>query len=316
MSTTSPTVGIYNVNGSRAMHFYGIQNVFAGQLSGNTTLTGSFSAGFGYEALKALTSGNYSTGLGFNAGKSITTANHSTFVGNGAGQNLVSGNANTVVGSAALANLTTGGSNICIGYLSGSNYTGAESNNILIGDTGTLAENQVLRVGGALQTTCYVGGIKNTAQDFDNTHRLVAVDTTSGQLSHSKCPHAFTGSAIGAPLLLAANYECDVQGSGNFGFLNNWYQTMLPYNYDVTSLTLSAYTTAAGNLVAQLRKGVALVGAVATLVCAANAWQSITVPQTISYIGGVDTISLTIVPDLTTMANIDTIQWTIDGLRY
>ncbi len=182
-----------------AHNFGTTQNGFFGTSAGNSSNTGSYCTGVGYQALTALSSGQANTCVGRIAGAAITTGSDNTLVGNsamyvsnasrntlmgsnigsafgqltgadncGLGYNgitsLTTGTFNCVMGSAVMASLTTGSYNICIGNTCGSAYNGAESSNILLNNAGVNGESNTMRLGTAgtgnkQVSTCYIAGI-------------------------------------------------------------------------------------------------------------------------------------------------------------
>jgi len=133
-SNASGSEGVYYLNSNRFLHNYtsGTGSTFIGEDAGklNVSVTGSYNTGVGYRSLQGITSAGYNTALGANS----------------------------------LIHLTTGTYNIGLGYNAGSSYTGGESSNIVIGNTGTVSESNVLRIGthgsgAGQQNRCYIAGI-------------------------------------------------------------------------------------------------------------------------------------------------------------
>ena len=157
----------------------GSNNIFIGSGAGSATPGNSHTA-VGYQALHNLNGSNFSTAFGFQALKSITTNNacdafgsstltactgpgNCAFAG-GAGQNLTTGQLNCFIGASSFFSCVTGSFNIGIGVNSGTSYTSSESSNIIIGNTGTVSESNVLRIGtqgssSGQQSTCFIAGI-------------------------------------------------------------------------------------------------------------------------------------------------------------
>jgi len=72
---------------------------------------------------------------------------------------LTTGGENQSLGDDTLDSLATGFYNIALGVSSGSNFTGSESNNIDIGNAGTVGESGVTRIGTlGTQTVAYIAG--------------------------------------------------------------------------------------------------------------------------------------------------------------
>jgi hypothetical protein len=136
---------------------------------------------------------------GFNAATSALNISNSVFIGARVANNSASGTDNSVLIGASTVQTPgsfvtaigghagtscTGSDNIFIGYQSAVNYAGTENSNIIIGNGGTAAENNVIRIGTqgsstAQQNTCYIAGI--TGVTVSNS-AAVLIDTTTGQL--------------------------------------------------------------------------------------------------------------------------------------
>ena len=141
----------------------GTSNTSVGYNSTPVNTTGNSNSAYGFEALFSMTGGNLNTAIGSLALGSLTS-------------NGVAGNC-TAVGSSALQFLTTGVSNTALGFSSGSNYTTSESSNIVIGNAGTAAESNVIRIGTqgtgtGQQNQCFIAGVVNTVSG-----RVVKVTT-------------------------------------------------------------------------------------------------------------------------------------------
>ena len=137
------TSGIIEFGAGRFISNFGTRNVFVGNSSGNTTLTGTDDDGFGTLVLSALTTGSQNVAVGSSALTNLTTTNNNTAVGYNAGINLVTGANNTLLGASA-----------------GSTFTTNESNNIIIGSTGTIADSARIRIGtNGTQTSAFISGI-------------------------------------------------------------------------------------------------------------------------------------------------------------
>lgn len=142
-------------------------NTLIGFRAGNGSLSGSANVSCGDNTLFALTSGSSNAAVGHNGQVSVTT-----------------GSSNTSLGDSCLNNITTGSTNIGIGSTSGSLYTSSESSNIVIGNTGTVSESNVIRIGtqgsgAGQQNKCFIAGI--TGVSVSNLN-LVTINTATGQL--------------------------------------------------------------------------------------------------------------------------------------
>jgi hypothetical protein len=125
----------------------------------NNTIIGSGAGG------SAIYDSN-STAVGYNALKSTNSSSSgsNTAFGSQVLQACTTGGSNCAVGNANLITLTTGNYNCAIGSAAGFNYTGAESNNVLIQNLGTVGESNALRIsssgtGNRQVSTAYIGGI-------------------------------------------------------------------------------------------------------------------------------------------------------------
>ena len=156
-STTSGSVGVINMGGSRFLHNYGTQNTFLGSTAGNFTTTNTLgNVGIGQSVLSALTTGGNNVGVGVNAlllnasgtynvaigaasQRSVTTGQGNTATGHQASRGNTTGSFNTSNGYQSLYTLT-GDYNTAIGYKSGLNVlTG--SNNLALGANTDLPSN-------------------------------------------------------------------------------------------------------------------------------------------------------------------------------
>ncbi len=137
-------------------------NFVAGFLAGNTavTLTGQGNNGIGGGVFSQLTSGASNAALGHVALQVVNTGSQNTAIGAGALNQLTSGANNSALGYQVAQFLATGGNNVLIGTSAGSSYVGAESNNIIISNSGVAAENAKIRIGtNATHTGTYIAGI-------------------------------------------------------------------------------------------------------------------------------------------------------------
>jgi hypothetical protein len=193
--TTSSSVGVISVAGSRFIHSYTSNSIFAGINAGNFTTTGSYNTGVGASSLSAVTSGHSNVALGPSAlagvttgtrnigigylamgsgsgggndnlaigygsmGASSVTGNYNTVIGNGsAGRVVGSASGNTILGYSAGFALT-GGNNVLIGYQAGDNLVGG-TNNIIIGynvDATSTTMTQGLNIGNLIFGTALDG---------------------------------------------------------------------------------------------------------------------------------------------------------------
>lgn len=198
--TANSTAKFVGTAGTETLDF-GIDNLILGS-SATAITSGTQNTGFGLGSLAAVNSGTSNACFGIGTGLNITTGSNNTFLGSGAGQFTTAGIGNTGVGASALkafanpsnqsgnntvigtmagTNLVSGGGNTLIGANAGTLYTTTESNNILIGNVGVVAENNTIRIGdlAGTQTRCFIRGISGVTVAASAP---VGVDT-NGQLS-------------------------------------------------------------------------------------------------------------------------------------
>lgn len=177
-------------------------NVFIGEDVGDAFTDGQSNVGMGSFALLKLQDGNGNVAYGTRSLGEVVSSNGNTAVGNNALENLLSGESNVSIGINSLIQLQFGDENIAIGsdplFFLGSgsnnialgsdvgiNYTGAESSNIIIGNSGLLGESNSIRIGTqgigiGQQTRVFLAGIVGTTV----TGNLVNVSAT-GQLGET-----------------------------------------------------------------------------------------------------------------------------------
>ena len=137
----------------------GSQNVAVGGQALLSNTTGFQNTANGSGALFSNTTGFHNTADGFQALFSSTTGNHNTADGDFALHGNTSGNFNTANGAHTLVHNTTGSSNIALGFNAGDNLT-IGNNNIDIGNVGTAAESNTIRIGTeGTQTNTFIAGI-------------------------------------------------------------------------------------------------------------------------------------------------------------
>lgn len=196
------SVGQITFGGSRFISNFGSSNIFIGQGCGNTTTagqnntfvgtnsgvtltTGSNNSCIGENVFTGLTSGNDNTALGDTALSSVSTGNSNTCVGSQAGQLIATGSNNTIVGTSSADSLLNASNNIFMGFFSASSLTGTESSNIIIGNVGTIGDNNTIRLGtsgagAGQQNKCFMAGIRGITTGV-NDAVAVLIDS-AGQL--------------------------------------------------------------------------------------------------------------------------------------
>lgn len=199
--------GVINFGGIRFIANFGnagaSHNTFVGNSAGNPLVDNAAieNTGIGWAALTAIDHGSFNVALGALTGDALTDGDYNTLLGQLAGTALVDGDANTLVGAlsgsrlitgsnnstlgvGSLDQLLTGSNNIAIGLDAANAYTTVESSNIIIGNTGTILDDNVIRIGtqgGGVgqQDACYIAGIYqavvggvNEAVIIDNNGKL------------------------------------------------------------------------------------------------------------------------------------------------
>jgi len=195
MSDTTTTTGYIQIGGSIMLSAWGgVANIntFVGESSGNSAVSGSSNTAIGSTSLVGITSGTLNCAMGSGTLSRLTSGDTNTALGVASMFDATTAAGNSAVGYQSLENLLTGSFNISLGYQAAQNYTGAESSNIVIGNTGTAAESNVIRIGtqgssAGQQNTAYVAGIygttvggTNSAVFIDNTGKLGTVGGSGG----------------------------------------------------------------------------------------------------------------------------------------
>jgi hypothetical protein len=168
-SNAAATEGCIYIDSDHFMHALGTDNLFlgseAGNISLNTTLaientgigshslhdltSGAENSAIGEYSLESCTTSSFNTACGRHSLMALTTAatdGKNTAIGCDAGLLMTTGERNTILGADSLS-VTTGSTNISIGYNSGSALVLAESDNIIIGNIGTVGDTNTIRIG-------------------------------------------------------------------------------------------------------------------------------------------------------------------------
>ena len=208
-------------SGSTLTQDFGLTNLIIGS-SASSIAGAGFNVGVGLSALNALTSGISNVAVGRIAGTSLTSGINNVLIGASAGNQITTSTSNVAVGQGALNLFTTGaanagsncafgdsslnslttginnaafgdntlsaihtgGYNIALGYHAGISHTLADSSNIDIGNTGTLCDSNVMRIGtqgsgNGQQNTCFIAGITGVTV---SSAAVVTLNTSTGQL--------------------------------------------------------------------------------------------------------------------------------------
>jgi len=129
---------------------FGLINLLLG--SNGSITTGGENTGYGLAALAATTTGGSNCAFGTDSLLSNVGGSTNSAFGQGSLSLFNPGSSatftrNCAFGNNSLDSLLTGTDNIAVGNLSGSSYTSSESSNISIGNTGTVSESNVIRIG-------------------------------------------------------------------------------------------------------------------------------------------------------------------------
>ncbi|HEY2710968.1 MAG TPA: tail fiber domain-containing protein [Chthoniobacterales bacterium] len=123
----------------------GISNTAVGSDALLSSTTAAVNTAVGYETLQLTTTGSDNTALGALALTFNTTGSQNTVVGLAASEANTTGSQNTAVGWDALSRNHKGTNNIALGYQAGKGCHG--SDNIMIGNLGTLEDQGAIRIG-------------------------------------------------------------------------------------------------------------------------------------------------------------------------
>lgn len=183
VTTSTGRSGVIEVNGSRFIHSFGDNNVFAGVDSGNFTLSGDGNSSFGVNSSQALTIGASNSAFGYQTLLSGADVNFNIAIGSSALLSLVDSDNNVAIGVDALINSLHGESNLVIGRIGsgvGNSYTGSESHNVLIQNIGVLGESNTMRIGTtgsgtAQQNRTFVAGVQGVS--VGSTATVVTMDS-------------------------------------------------------------------------------------------------------------------------------------------
>lgn len=212
-TTTDSLEGVIYQNGISLLQTLGTNNLFIGSSAGNFTFNQGSATG--------------NTALGATNLSLLTTGANNTALGNQAGLNIEDGSQNTLVGVMAGDGISSGANNIMVGYAAGTALTTSESSNILIGNTGTIGDNNTIRIGTqgsgtGQQNKAFMAGIIGVTVGSPSA---VVIDTATGQLgvgSPGGSPiETITGDTGGPEVPLAGNFNIfgahgiNVAGSAN-----------------------------------------------------------------------------------------------------
>ena len=142
-TTSSATVGVIRQNGTSLLHTYGTQNLFAGEGTGNFTVSGLGNTGTGYQCMGFLTDGNGNFGGGRRSLYLLTGGDNNVGLA-GSLQNITIGSRNMGVGGECYNNVINGNDNIGVGTFVGYTMGGASSRNIVFGSKAAYWQSGVI----------------------------------------------------------------------------------------------------------------------------------------------------------------------------
>jgi hypothetical protein len=154
--TENTAVGVFSLFANTT----GLANTTLGNSCLDKNISGNFNVAIGSITLSDLTSGSRNIGIGRSALQACETGSENVSIGVNALQ-LSNSFGNIAIGFDALKDSLTGNNNIVMGSSAGSAYVGAETGNILIGDSGDVGDNNSIRIGRG-KANCYIGGITGT----------------------------------------------------------------------------------------------------------------------------------------------------------
>ncbi|MFI5056956.1 MAG: tail fiber domain-containing protein [Candidatus Acidiferrales bacterium] len=177
-ATTSATMGVISLGGTRFAHNFGTENAFFGVSAGNFTMTGSQNAAFGFLTFNVNTTGSFSSAFGNRALVRNTTGISNSAFGYLTLNANTTGGSNSAFGEGALFQVTGGSNNIAIGAGAGNNFLTSESNNIDIGNQGVTTESNTVRIGSVgTHTAAFIAGISGV-----NVSGAPVLVSSTGQL--------------------------------------------------------------------------------------------------------------------------------------
>ncbi len=222
-------------------------NTLIGVSAGNGGISGTQNTSLGNSTFNALTSGGANAALGYQALKKLTTGGSNTAIGYQALESSTTGTANTALGLGAFNNLVTGTQGIAIGIDAGTNYTTSESSNIIIGNSGTIGESNVIRIGtqgtgSGLQNICFISGITGAIPTSANTPQVVLCDNAGNlaPISSSTSGFVLTSNGSATPSFqAAASSSITITGNSGGGLTGNSFT----FTGGTTGLTFSGAGT-------------------------------------------------------------------------
>lgn len=287
----APSNNFNLVLGSSLPSASGFLNVGMGYQVLNAMTSGGANSIFGHQAGNNLTTGTQNVAVGNLAFQGVVTSSNNTMVGYQSGRFITSGGTNSGFGEASLVQLTTGTNNIAVGSIAGFNYASSESSNIVIGNQGTVAESNVIRIGtqgssAGQQNTAFMAGIIGVT---NSNPVLTTINSSTGQLGVQALTQfdLVSGGASNAVNLIAPSATSGVPLISQGASAQPIYGTAVVAGGGTGLATLTAHALQVGNgtgTVTQL--GVGATGTVLTGVTGADPAFSATPTVTSISFGG------------------------------
>lgn len=165
-------------------------------------------------------SGTQNTGVGDSVFANITSGGSNTALGYSVLDLMSTGSNNVGIGLGVMNDLRTGSWNTVLGSLSGQGYSSSESSNILISNTGSGGESNVIRIGtqgtgNGEQDACFIAGIYSVTV---GSPQFVTI-SSSGQLGSTTSSGISTltadsGSATGSSIDIAGSSNITTSATG------------------------------------------------------------------------------------------------------
>ena len=215
-----------------------LTGIGAAALRNNTTA--GFNTAIGADALRDNDTGENNTAIGADALAQNTSAEQNTAIGasallnnNGSFNtavgclallNKTTGGGNTAVALGALSNITSGENNIAVGASAGQGNAGGGSNNIYIGNGGSL-DSDTIRIGiQGVQTRTFIAGIRTMAIVSGaavavDSHGQLGVALSSRRFKKEIEPMNRASEAILALEPVTFHYRNDKTNTPQFGLI-------------------------------------------------------------------------------------------------
>lgn len=141
--TADSANGVVTINSIPAIHFFGTQNTYLGESSGNFASTHAGNTGVGFETLGVITSSQGNVAVGVRALRDLTSGNgNNVAIGNNAANSQTTADRNTVVGAVAGGGLLAAGGSTLIGY-DAETLVSTVSNVVVVGATANAGQSSI-----------------------------------------------------------------------------------------------------------------------------------------------------------------------------